>query len=77
MEKDIFTGIGSRKTPLDICQIITKIGEKLQNKYILRSGAAKGADLAFEKNVKSENKCIYTVKNFDFSEENYNFCYLG
>lgn len=73
---NLFSGIGSRKTPLEICKIMTRIGEKLQEKgYILRSGAAIGADKAFEKNVKSENKCIYTVKNFDYSEENYSFCY--
>ena len=73
---DLFSGIGSRKTPLEICKIMTRIGEKLQEKgYILRSGAAIGADKAFEKNVKPKNKCIYTVKNFDYSQENYDFCY--
>jgi len=76
MNRLIYSGVGSRKTPLEICQIMTKIGEKLQNKgYILRSGAAIGADKAFEKNVNPKNKCIYTVQNYDYSQENYDFCY--
>lgn len=65
--------IGSRKTPEDICEIMSLIGKKLESRnWILRSGGAKGADLAAEKFVK--NKYIYTVKNFDFSEPNYSFC---
>jgi hypothetical protein len=73
--KSYATCIGSRRTPIEICNIMSLIGERLQNKYILRSGAAIGADQAFEKNVKPENKCIYTVKNFDYSQENYDLCY--
>lgn len=77
-----YSGIGSRETPIEICEIMSKIGKKLELKgWTLRSGGAKpknkkprtaSADLAFEKYVK--NKYIYTVKNFDFSEPNYSFC---
>lgn len=73
--KSFVTLIGSRRTPNDICNMMSLTGKKLQDKYIMRSGGAIGADKAFEKNVKPENKCIYTVKNFDFSQENYDFCY--
>lgn len=73
--REFITTIGSRETPADICNLMSLIGEKLQYKYIIRSGGAIGADKAFEKNVKPENKYIYTVKNFDFSQENYEFVY--
>lgn len=43
----IYAGIGSRKTPLEICQIMTGIAEQLAPRWILRSGYADGADKAF------------------------------
>jgi len=44
-----YTGIGSRKTPIQILKLFTQIGKYLANKnYILRSGHAEGADSAFE-----------------------------
>lgn len=68
-----YTVVGSRKTPKDICDLMSQIGIKLESQgWILRSGAAIGADSAFEKYV--TNKVIYTIKNFDFSPENYDFC---
>jgi len=45
-----YAGIGSRKTPEDILDIMTEIGSYMVKKgYALRSGAADGADAAFEK----------------------------
>ena len=45
-----YTGIGSRKTPNEILELMEEIGKKLGVlNYILRSGAAGGADSAFEK----------------------------
>lgn len=44
-----YTGIGSRETPQEIQNLMFKIAQKLDSKYILRSGGADGADLAFEK----------------------------
>lgn len=82
-KKNIFwTGVGSRETPIEICNLMTKIASKLEQNtknteydYILRSGRAIGADKAFEKGIKnSKNKCIYTIENFDFSPENYEMC---
>lgn len=44
-----YAGIGSRKTPKNILNMMTKIAEYLANKnYVLRSGGASGADTAFE-----------------------------
>ena len=48
-----YTGIGSRETPKDIMQLMSKLAYKLASEgYILRSGAAQGADTAFEEWVK-------------------------
>lgn len=51
MQKEIYyAGIGSRSTPEEVLNIMEKIGMICAKKgYILRSGAAKGADQAFEK----------------------------
>lgn len=45
----VYTGIGSRSTPADICGIMTNMASFLAKAgYTLRSGGAEGADLAFE-----------------------------
>lgn len=56
MDKLIYTGVGSRKTPLDILSLMTRVAQKLSGLgYCLRSGGAVGADSAFEKGaVRSE-----------------------
>lgn len=44
-----YTGVGSRETPEDIQALMTKLGCKLAGQgFTLRSGAAQGADRAFE-----------------------------
>ena len=44
-----YAGIGSRRTPANICELMQQLGQKLALKgMILRSGAAEGADKAFE-----------------------------
>lgn len=44
-----YTGIGSRETPTDILELMSKIAYKLaQQGWYGRSGSAGGADLAFE-----------------------------
>jgi hypothetical protein len=54
-----YTGIGSRETPLEIQKLMTLWATYLQTEgYILRSGAARGADEAFEKGAK-DNKEIF------------------
>lgn len=63
-----WTGIGSRETPKDILQLMEKIAYKLADLgYVLRSGAAPGADTAFENGTKKyardvdyfPSACIY------------------
>jgi len=45
-----YAGIGSRKTPKDIQKLMTEIAAKLSSQgWVLRSGHADGADLAFER----------------------------
>lgn len=55
----IYAGIGSRQTPEPILTLMTKIGALLGKKgWTLRSGAAPGADRAFEAGCNSVNgKC--------------------
>lgn len=44
-----YTGIGSRETPADVLRLMTRIAQRLATLgYTLRSGAADGADAAFE-----------------------------
>lgn len=44
-----YAGVGSRATPVEIQKIMYDIAQRLASKdYILRSGGAEGADLAFE-----------------------------
>lgn len=51
-----FTGVGSRETPKDIQELMTTIAAKLELEgWVLRSGAAEGADAAFEKGIKNTN----------------------
>jgi hypothetical protein len=45
----LYAGIGSRQTPLEILKIMRLVGQLMaENDWILRSGAAIGADAAFE-----------------------------
>jgi hypothetical protein len=47
-----YTGIGSRKTPPEFQYSLECIGKGLASRFILRSGAADGADTAFEHGCK-------------------------
>lgn len=58
-----YAGIGSRKTPSEVCEKMTRIAEILSSKYILRSGGANGADSAFE-NGAEDRKEIYLPQNY-------------
>lgn len=51
-----YAGIGSRETPEGVLDLFIKVAEYLaKKKFILRSGGAKGADLAFEKGCNNVN----------------------
>lgn len=55
-----YTGVGSRETPLEICRHMTALAGFLEiHGWTLRSGAAEGADEAFEAGVVRGNKQIY------------------
>lgn len=56
----IYSGIGSRKTPRDILEVMSQIAEHLASKgWTLRSGHAEGADQAFEAGHGGLNQEIY------------------
>lgn len=57
LPQNYYTGVGSRNTPPLILNIITKLAVKLSPNYTLRSGAAQGADSAFERGA--GNAIIY------------------
>ena len=64
-----YSGIGSRRTPIDILQIMTRTAEYLYNQgYILRSGGADGADKAFELGAKEKKEIFLPWKNFNNSD---------
>jgi len=56
-----YAGIGSRETPVEICNQMTAIASELEKiGYVLRSGGAYGADKAFSDGVENKsNKQIF------------------
>lgn len=59
-----YSGIGSRTTPSDVCQVMTEIATNMENAgYVLRSGAAPGADAAFEAGVRQGSKQIWDPRS--------------
>lgn len=77
--KKYYSGIGSRKTPREIRELMTEIAEKLaERNYILRSGASPGADAAFEKGARNMGGSMEIYLPFaDFmdhsAEEEFNY----
>lgn len=64
-----YAGIGSRKTPDDILEMMTEIAEGLSRNYILRSGGADGADSAFEKGAGDKKISYIPWPGFNGSKE--------
>ena len=55
-----YTGVGSRKTPQNILDLMTCIGTRLEELgWTLRSGGAGGADTAFTKYLDEEDMNIF------------------
>lgn len=50
-----YCGIGSRQSPPDILKKMAEIAEHLAHNWLLRSGGADGADLAFENGCDKAN----------------------
>ena len=64
----IITGIGSRQTPDDICQLFTSLGAEARDRgWWIRSGHAEGADYAFEKGAGC--RCIVYMPWKGFNEK--------
>lgn len=65
LDSKFYAGIGSRTTPKEECEKITRIAEALERKgFILRSGGAEGADEAFAVGVKDpQNKIVLRPKH--------------
>lgn len=52
-----YTGVGSRSTPIHVCELMDRIGSRLfRLGWTLRSGGADGADQAFETNILDSEK---------------------
>ena len=65
---NFYAGIGSRDTPPDILEQMTEIASMLSDKgYILRSGHADGADLAFERGSKGQNQIWLPWPGFNYN----------
>ena len=61
-----YTGIGSRETPRDFCKIFARCARYLQKQgVVLRSGAAEGADEAFESGAGKLKEIYLPWKNFN------------
>ena len=53
-----YTGIGSRETPNEILDRMTRLGSWFSElDWVLRSGGAEGADRAFERGVRVGKQC--------------------
>lgn len=66
-----YAGIGSRKTPAEILVSMTQIALKLKDHMVLHSGAADGADLAFEYGADINKKIFVPWKGFSGRDQLY------
>lgn len=65
---NFYAGIGSRETPVNILNTMTKCANRLANRgYILRSGGAPGADFAFERGAGTAKEIYLPWKGFNGS----------
>ena len=74
----IYTGIGSRDTPDDICEDMTRIAIFLyEYGYRLRSGGARGADQAFEAGSKDDREIYLPWDGFEDKRVDNESYFLG
>ncbi len=70
-----YTGIGSRKTPEEICILEQRIACFFKTKLKMRSGGAEGSDSAFEEGIDNGNMEIYlpwkTFGNRDLTKKHF------
>lgn len=71
----IYTGIGSRRTPKEVLEVFADLaGILAENRYVLYSGGADGADNAFEMgcdNAGGEKQIFLPWKGFNGSDSQY------
>jgi hypothetical protein len=61
-----YAGIGSRRTPAPILQLLTALASQLAERgYLLRSGHAPGADQAFERGAGSQAEIYLSWATFE------------
>jgi hypothetical protein len=66
-----YAGIGSIETPPDIEKFMAKFAVRMEaNDFVLRSGGADGADLAFERGVTHAKEIFLPWKGFNGSTSN-------
>lgn len=60
-----YTGVGARKTPLEILELITSIAKALSRSgFVMRSGGAEGADVAFSDGAGKSKQIFLPWKGF-------------
>ena len=65
MSNHYYAGIGSRETPAEVLQDMTRLASILEERgYILRSGGAAGADTAFARGCKYDTEIFIPWNNF-------------
>ena len=64
-----YSGVGSRETPTEVLKAMARIAYRLENAgYTLRSGAAGGADAAFESGVQIKKRVFIPWAGFNGSK---------
>lgn len=72
MNHKYYAGVGSRRTPKDVCELMTQIARYLYFKgYTLRSGGADGADSAFEIGAGEKKEIFLPFEGFNNSESKF------
>jgi len=77
-----YTGIGSRETPIEICQEMTSLATELEVRgYCLRSGNAVKADQSFQRGVKEKAEiwlpCLGFEEEFTSNYPNHHYRIVG
>lgn len=70
MSEKYYAGVGSRETPLYVLYLMAQFANILEKKgFKLRSGAAPGADCAFEAGIEKDENCDIYVPWFNFPKK--------
>lgn len=65
-----YAGIGSRVTPNDVCRLMSRLSARLEQLgFILRSGGAVGADIAFEQGISDPRRMKIYRPYDEYGEE--------